>query len=112
VQRPSGLTDPRRDEAGGLSGRPLFPVALEALSAMRKLVGGRLPLIGCGGIASGDDAYAMIRAGASLVQLYTALVFEGPGAVATIRARLAARLKADGFTSVAQAVGADQAARA
>ena len=105
VQRPVGLVDPQRTEAGGLSGRPLFPIALAALADMRRLTGGRLPLIGCGGIASGDDAYAMIRAGASLVQLYTALVFDGPEIVAAIKARLAVLLKRDGFQRVADAVG-------
>ena len=67
---------------------------------------GRLALIGVGGVASGADAYAKIRAGASAVQLYSALVFEGPGLAARIRRDLAARLKADGFASVAEAVGA------
>jgi dihydroorotate dehydrogenase len=76
---------------------------------MRRLTGGKLPLIGCGGIASGDDAYAMIRAGASLVQLYTALVFDGPEVVAAIKAGLAARLKSDGFRQVSEAVGATTA---
>jgi len=110
VQRPAGLADPQQKEAGGLSGRPLFPIALAALAEMRRLAGGKLPLIGCGGIASGDDAYAMIRAGASLVQLYTALVFDGPEAVAAIKAGLAARLKSDGFRRAADAVGADTTA--
>jgi dihydroorotate dehydrogenase len=67
-----------------------------------------LPLIGCGGVASGADAYRKIRAGASLVQLYSALVFHGPGLIADIKRDLAACLKADGFTSVGDAVGADQ----
>jgi dihydroorotate dehydrogenase len=105
LQRPPALRDPQAAEAGGLSGRPLFPIALAALTDMRRLTGGRLPLIGCGGIASGDDAYAMIRAGASLVQLYSALVFEGPGVVNTIKSGLTARLKADGFRRLADAVG-------
>ena len=112
VQRPAGLADPQQKEAGGLSGRPLFPIALAALSEMRRLTGGKLPLIGCGGIASGDDAHAMVRAGASLVQLYTALVFDGPEVVAAIKTGLAARLKGDGFRRVADAVGADAAAAA
>ena len=74
---------------------------------MYRLTGGRLPIIGCGGIASGDDAYARIRAGASLVQLYSALVYRGPGLVKAIKRDLAARLRADGFRSVADAVGVD-----
>lgn len=109
VARPAGMTDPRRTEAGGLSGAPLFPIALEAVRDMRRLTGGRVPIIGSGGVASGADAYAMIRAGASLVQIYTALVFRGPGLVPEIKAELAALLARDGFASVADAVGADAA---
>jgi dihydroorotate dehydrogenase len=77
------------------------------LARMFRLTGGRLPIIGCGGIASGADAYAKIRAGASLVQLYSALVFHGPGLVTVIKCDLAQLLRADGFRSVAEAVGAD-----
>ena len=72
-----------------------------------RLTGGRLPIIGCGGIASGADAYARIRAGASLVQLYSALVYHGPGLVEDIKRELAACLRADGFSAVTDAVGAD-----
>ena len=68
---------------------------------------GRLALIGAGGIGSGADAYAKLRAGASAVQLYSALVFEGPGLVVRIKRDLAQRLRADGFRSVAEAVGAE-----
>lgn len=108
VTRPAGLRSPHRDEVGGLSGRPLFEHANACLAAMYRYTGGRIPIVGCGGIASGADAYAKIRAGASLVQLYSALVYQGPGLVRTIKAELAARLAADGFASVAEAVGADQ----
>lgn len=108
VARPAEMTDPQRAEEGGLSGAPLFPIALEAVGDMYRRTGGKIPLIGCGGIASGADAYAMIRAGASLVQLYTAMIFHGPALIPRIKQDLAARLKADGFSSVADAVGADQ----
>jgi dihydroorotate dehydrogenase len=74
---------------------------------MRRLTGGEIALVGVGGVASGADAYAKIRAGATLVQLYTALVYEGPGLVARIKRDLAALLRRDGFRSVAEAVGAD-----
>lgn len=77
------------------------------LSTMYRLTNGQLPLIGCGGVASGADAYAKIRAGASLVQLYSALVFHGPALVRRIKRELTACLKRDGFKSVAAAVGAD-----
>ena len=84
--------------------------ATAVLAAAYRLVDGRIPLIGVGGIASGADAYARIRAGASLVQLYTALIYNGPGLVATIVADLAALLARDGFDSLSQAVGVDAAA--
>jgi dihydroorotate dehydrogenase len=107
VTRPAGLRSPHSRETGGLSGAPLAPLAAACLSRMYRLVGNRLPIIGCGGIASGAEAYARIRAGASLVQLYSALVFEGPGLVRRIKADLAALLRRDGYSSVAEAVGAD-----
>jgi dihydroorotate dehydrogenase len=107
VARPPGLRGRHRDEAGGLSGRPLFAPSTQVLARVYRLTEGRVPLIGVGGVASGADAYAKIRAGASLVQLYTALVYEGPGLVQRIKADLAALLRRDGFESVAQAVGAE-----
>ncbi len=107
IARPPGLRGRRRGEAGGLSGRPLFPLATRLLAEMHRLTEGRIPVIGCGGVASGADAYAMIRAGASLVELYTALVYEGPGLVPRIKAELAHLLRRDGFANVAAAVGGD-----
>ncbi len=102
-----GLKSHHRDQAGGLSGRPLFASSTALLADMYRLTKGRIPLIGVGGVASGADAYAKIRAGASLVQLYTALVYQGPGLVGRVKAELAACLEADGFDHVADAVGAD-----
>jgi dihydroorotate dehydrogenase len=107
IARPQNLTDPRRGEGGGLSGRPLMVPSTLCLAKMYRRVGRRLPIIGCGGIASGADAYAKLRAGASLVQLYSALVFGGPGLVGIIKHDLAERLRADGFESAGAAVGAD-----
>lgn len=107
VARPAEIPERFRGEAGGLSGRPLFAASTALLADMHRLTGGRLPMIGSGGIASGADAYAKIRAGASLIQLYTALVYQGPALVAAIKAELSARLKADGFACLADAVGAD-----
>ena len=107
VERPPELRSPHRAESGGLSGRPLVARASECLAAMYRCTRGRIVLIGCGGIASGADAYARIRAGANLVQLYSALVFHGPGLVGAIKRDLARLLRADGFASVADAVGAD-----
>jgi dihydroorotate dehydrogenase len=105
--RPPTLTSKDARETGGLSGAPLFAPSIEILRQLRARVGSKLVLLGVGGIASGADAYAKIRAGASLVQLYTALVFEGPGLIGRIKRDLAALLARDGFTSLSQAVGAD-----
>jgi dihydroorotate dehydrogenase len=109
IGRPPALKSRHRGEAGGLSGAPLGPLARSVLADLYRLTEGRLPLIGVGGIGSGADAYARIRAGATLVQLYTALVYDGVGLVARIKAELAALLRRDGFGSVAEAVGADHA---
>ena len=108
VERPPGLRSPQREQAGGLSGRPLAAHAAACLAATYRCTRGRIPLIGCGGIASGADAYARIRAGANLVQLYSALVFDGPELIGRIKRDLARLLEADGFASVADAVGVDQ----
>lgn len=108
IDRPSGLTDPRKAEAGGLSGRPLFEPSTRVLGRLYDLTAGRLPLVGVGGVASGADAYAKIRAGASLVQLYTGLVYGGPGLVGDILVDLAALLRRDGFAALKDAVGADR----
>ncbi len=106
VTRPKGLKSRHRREPGGLSGAPLFERSSEVLRETYRLTEGRIPLIGVGGVASGREAYAKIRAGASLVQLYTALIYEGPGLVGRIKADLAERLRADGYEHVADAVGA------
>jgi len=106
TQRPATLRDARRDEPGGLSGAPLMAPSTQLIARFHDASAGRLSLIGAGGVASGADAYAKIRAGASAVQLYSALVFEGPGLIPRIRRELAASLRANGFASVAEAVGA------
>jgi dihydroorotate dehydrogenase len=110
IARPASLRSRHARETGGLSGRPLFGPSTAVLADMYRLTGGRLPLIGVGGIASGADAYAKIRAGASLVQLYSALVYEGPGLVRRLQRDLAGLLRADGFATLADAVGADHRA--
>ncbi len=92
-------------EAGGLSGEPLRELALQRLRDFRSASGGQIPLIGVGGIASAEDAWQRIRAGASLVQIYSALVYEGPGLVRRIVAGLGERLRREGMTTIAQAVG-------
>ena len=105
LDRPESLRSPDRGESGGLSGAPLRDRALEALRAAAEAGHGRLPLIAVGGISSGDDAYARIRAGASAIQIYSSLIYEGPGLVGRIKRDLARRLRADGFSTVNQAVG-------
>ena len=107
VSRPEGLVSRNRTETGGLSGRPLFALSTTVLADFARLTRRQLPLLGVGGVSSGRDAYAKVRAGASLVQLYTALVYEGPALIRRIKRDLAACLRADGFASVADAVGAD-----
>ena len=92
-------------EQGGLSGAPLKPLALRALREFRSASGGAIPLIGVGGIASADDAWERIRAGASLVQLYSAMVYEGPGIAQRIARGLADRVKREGYANIAEAVG-------
>jgi dihydroorotate dehydrogenase len=103
--RPPHLRGARAGEAGGLSGPPLFAASTAMLALVHALTGGRVPLIGVGGVASGPDAYAKIRAGASAVQLYTALIYGGTALVTRIKRELAVLLRRDGFGSVAEAVG-------
>jgi dihydroorotate dehydrogenase len=105
VARPATLTSALAKEPGGLSGAPLFEPSTRILREMRRRTA--LPLIGAGGIASGADAYAKIRAGASLVQLYSALAYRGPGLVTRIKRELLDCLTRDGFATVRDAVGAD-----
>ena len=104
VSRPA-LRSRFAGEAGGLSGSPLKPLALDTLRRFRSETGGALPLIGVGGIGSADDAWDRIRAGASLVQVYTAMIYEGPGLGLRIARGLAERLRREGMQSVAEAVG-------
>ncbi len=106
VSRPDSLRSPHRTEAGGLSGPPLMPLSTTMLGRFHAANDRGLTLIGAGGIASGADALAKIRAGASAVQLYSAMVFEGPGLIQRVKRELAARLRAEGFASVSEAVGA------
>ena len=107
IARPPGLRSANAGEQGGLSGRPLFAPSTALLAEIYRLTEGKIPLVGVGGISTAEDAYAKIRAGASLVQLYTALVFEGPALIGRIKRGLADLLRRDGFSSIAEAIGAD-----
>lgn len=104
VTRPA-LVSRHAGEAGGLSGEPLRALALQRLRDFRKASGGAIPLIGVGGIATVDDAWARILAGASLIQIYSAMVFEGPGLAKRIVAGLERKVREAGMTSIAEAVG-------
>lgn len=106
ISRPD-LRSHHRSETGGLSGAPLRPLAQQRIGDFRKATGGQIPLVGVGGIASAEDAWARIRAGASLVQLYSAMVFEGPGLPRRILAGLERLMIRDGFSSIAEAVGTE-----
>jgi len=105
LARPTSLRSPNATEAGGLSGAPLFARSTEVLRRLRRVTQGRIALIGVGGIANGADAYAKICAGADAVQLYTGLVYSGPGLIAGIKRDLASLLARDGYIRVADAVG-------
>jgi len=107
IARPDGLSGSHAGEKGGLSGKPLFAPSTEVLREMHRLVGNKVTLIGAGGVHDGQSAYAKIRAGASLVQLYTALIYQGPRLITRIKRELTELLKADGFASVADAIGVD-----
>ncbi|MBD3677268.1 MAG: quinone-dependent dihydroorotate dehydrogenase [Rhodobacteraceae bacterium] len=103
-----GLTSRHKDQAGGLSGAPLFDRSTRVLARLSQITEGRLPLIGVGGIASPEDAYAKIRAGASAVQLYSAMVYEGLSLAARVARGLDRLLERDGFATVAEAVGTER----
>ncbi len=107
IERPASLKSGQARETGGLSGAPLFQPSTALLSEMYKLTNGRILLVGVGGIGSGKQAYAKIRAGASLLQLYSALVYQGPALVNEINLDLIRLMKKDGFYHIGDAVGAD-----
>lgn len=107
IARPETLRSVKKMEAGGLSGAPLFAPSTEALRIAYRAAQGRLPLIGVGGIFSGADALTKIKAGASLVQLYTGFAYGGPALVRRIKDELAAALNREGFRNVADAVGVE-----
>jgi len=104
ISRPP-LRSAHADETGGLSGAPLHDLALQRLKDFRAALGASVPLIGVGGIANAEQAYARIRAGASLIQIYSAMVYEGPYLAAQINKGLKALLARDGFTNISQAIG-------
>lgn len=106
VSRPA-LASAHAGEAGGLSGAPLAELALQRLRDFRKATGGAMPLVGVGGISTAESAWARIRAGASLVQIYSAMLYEGPFLARRIVRALPALMRRDGFASIAEAVGSE-----
>ena len=106
ITRPP-LASRHAGESGGLSGEPLRDLALQRLRDFRKATGGAIPLVGVGGIASAEDAFARIRAGASLVQLYSAMVYEGPGIARRIVSGLEQLMRQYAFADIAEAVGSE-----
>ena len=106
VSRPP-LASRHAREAGGLSGAPLKPLALEVLRSFRRATGGAVPLVGVGGIATADDAWERVRAGASLVQLYSAMIYGGPGIAREILSGMERLMRRDGFATIAEAVGSE-----
>ncbi|MDO8290213.1 MAG: quinone-dependent dihydroorotate dehydrogenase [Parvibaculum sp.] len=107
IEREGLVSGVHAKETGGLSGKPLFAMSTKVLADIYRLTGGKVPLVGVGGIASGADAYTKIRSGASLIQLYSALTYQGPALVTRIKRELVESLKRDGFARVEDAVGVD-----
>ena len=108
VARPSSIADhPHASEAGGLSGPPLMDPSTRALREVYKATNGKLPIIGVGGVSSGYDVYKKLKAGASVVQMYTAFAYDGPALVPRMKQELVACMARDGFACVADVVGAD-----
>ncbi|MEK6745741.1 MAG: quinone-dependent dihydroorotate dehydrogenase [Pseudomonadota bacterium] len=105
ISRPVLISQQNSSEEGGLSGTPLFTLSTKILSEMYRLTAGKIPIIGVGGVASPEDAYAKIQAGASLVQIYSALVYQGFGLVRRINDKLPEFLARDGFANISEAVG-------
>lgn len=102
-----GLQHVNAVETGGLSGKPLTSRSTDVIRHIYRQTNGKLPIIGCGGIFTAEDAYVKIRAGASLVEVYTALIYEGPGLIKRLNQGLLQLLRKDGFTHISQAVGVD-----
>ena len=105
IARPDSLRSPERVESGGLSGPPLMARSTRLLAHAHRTAAGRLALIGCGGVSSGRDVLRKLQAGASFVQLYTAFAYDGPALLARLKRELLVALRAEGFRTVAEAVG-------
>lgn len=107
LSREAVANHPKADEAGGLSGRPLTERSTEWVKQIYQEIGDKVPIIGVGGIYNGEDAYNKIRAGASLVQVYTGMIYQGPGIAKQINKQLLKLMARDGFTHISEVVGVD-----
>lgn len=107
IERPSNLVSGQKNEAGGLSGAPLMVPSTEVLRKIFAATNGEKPIVGVGGVANAQDAYAKIKAGASLVQLYSAMVYQGPAMIERIKYDLNQLIKEDGLQNISEAIGAD-----
>ena len=107
ISRPKSLKSPNQNIKGGLSGRPLFELSTQVLANFYQLTKGQIPLIGVGGISNADDAYKKIRMGASLIQIYSAFIYQGFDLVNEINDGLAKRIRADGYKKISQVIGLD-----
>lgn len=107
ISRPESLKSAKKDEQGGLSGKPLRDLSTECVRDMYRLTAGKVPIVGCGGISSGEDAYSKIRAGASLIQLYSAIAYQGFPVIGKIKRELVELLRRDGLSNISEAVGID-----
>ena len=107
LDRPKTLISDFKNEIGGLSGKPLFLKSTLILKKMYKLTNGQIPLIGVGGVSNGLECYEKIKSGASLVQLYSALTYEGPYIIIKILSELINLLKTDGYKNIKEAIGKD-----
>ena len=107
IERPKNLLSKNKNEIGGLSGKPLFVQSTLSLKKMFSLTNGQIPLIGVGGVSNGNECYEKIKSGANLIQLYTALIFQGPKIVTKIKNELVDLMKTDGFKNIKEVVGKD-----
>ena len=105
IKRKNNLASPNKNEIGGLSGKPLFLQSTLILKKMYSLTNGQVPLIGVGGVSNGKECYEKIKAGANLIQLYTALIYQGPNVVNRIKNELIDLMKTDGFNNIREIVG-------
>ena len=103
-----GLTSPLARESGGLSGKPLLKSSNKVIKTLYREIGAHIPIIGVGGIFTAEDAYAKIKAGASAVQIYTGLIYQGPGMVREIKKGLVRLLRQDGLPNITAAIGLDK----